>query len=60
MMSQDSWMLRSKTDPKWDDDGEGMVGMLSCPFGALESIENKKEKLGEDPPADLTYSYMKN
>jgi hypothetical protein len=40
--------------------GHGAVGMMSCPPAASRAIEKKKEELGEEPPDDLEYGYMKD
>ena len=54
------WTISSKSDPRWDDSGEGVVGGLTLPYEALDYVEAKKKELGEEPPDDLEYSYMKD
>lgn len=60
MMKMGTWVLRSKMDPRWNADGRCSVGMFSLPSGAGHFIEQKKVELGEEPPEDLEYHYMKD
>jgi hypothetical protein len=53
-----SWWLRSKTDPRWNSDGRGLVGGFQC-GEASAMIEKLKEILG-DPPKDLEMGGMKD
>ena len=55
-----SWWLRSKTDPRWNCNGEaGDVNGFSMSSAATKKIEELKKTLGE-PPADLEYGCMKD
>lgn len=55
-----SWWTKSKSDPRWNMNGTGYVGGFVCPAEATEAVEQKKEELGEEPPDDLEYGYMKD
>lgn len=60
-LAEGDWWIRSESDPRWDCNGTGLVGMFmtieSC-GPARQIFEAKKEALGE-PPADLKFGYMK-
>lgn len=58
-MKMGTWTLESKSDPRWNCEGRGLVGMFSIPPDAKEKVEELREKLGPPPP-DLYYSYMKD
>ena len=60
MMAEGSWNVWSKSDPRWDGSGRGVVGCFELPAEAAAYIEQVKAKLNEKPPADLTYSYHKD
>lgn len=60
MMMQGSWWLKSDSDPRWDDSGEGIVGGFTPPAEARESVEENQKLLGIDPPADLEWGYTKD
>lgn len=61
MMRSGSWSVSSKTDPRWNGSGRSeAVGMFSIPREAQAHIDAKKLELGEEPPADCEYSYMKD
>jgi len=60
MLKEGTWWLKSKSDPRWDAEGRGSVGMFAVPTGAEEAIEKKKAELKEEPPDDLEYGYMKD
>jgi hypothetical protein len=55
-----SWWVASKSDPRWDCEGRGFVGGLMCPGAALEEVKKIQERLGEEPPDDLEFGYMKD
>ena len=55
-----SWWVSSKSDPRWDCQGSGSVGGFMCPSEATATIERKKKELGEEPPDDLEFGYMKD
>ena len=58
---QGSWWLHSKTDSRWNRDGRSSgVGGFQIPQEAMDEIEKIKESLGEEPPDDLEYGYMKD
>jgi len=58
MMAKGSWWLESKTDPRWNCNGEGTVGMFTIPTAAEQKIKDLEKELGEKPD-DLKYGYMK-
>ena len=62
-MREGSWWFRSDSDPRWNMAGRGIVGMY-CGFEdvpeAVDAMERKKRELGEDPPSDLGWGYMKD
>jgi hypothetical protein len=60
MIKQGSWWIESKSDPRWNCQGQGYVGGFECPSDATSAMEEKKKELGEDPPDDLKYGYMKD
>lgn len=55
-----TWWLRSRSDPRWNMSGKGIVGGLAVPSGAKRAIEEKRKELGEEPPDDLEFNYMKD
>ena len=55
-----SWWINSKSDPRWNMSGEGYVGGCCIPPDAQNAIYKLKKKLGEEPPEDLEYGYMKD
>lgn len=55
-----SWWVTSETDPRWNCSGRGFVGGLMCPGNAKDEIDRIKEELGEEPPEDLSFGYMKD
>ncbi len=59
MIKEGSWFLRSKKDPRWDCNGEGLVGAFSIPPACQRKIDELKQTLGE-PPDDLEWEYMKH
>lgn len=54
-----TWTLRSESDPRWDADGRGLVGMFVTPRDAQRRIDLLTLSIG-DPPEDLMTSYMKD
>lgn len=59
-MRPGSWWVRSKSDPRWNLDGHGNVGMFSCPEEATYLLAEVIQRLGEDPPDDLEWGYLKD
>lgn len=59
MLAEGGWSVYSKSDPRWRANGSAMVGMFSKPGGVDEAIERLKTTIGEEPPEDLEWSYMK-
>jgi hypothetical protein len=55
-----SWWISSQSDPRWNDNGRAMVGMFERPPEVDTAIEAKKAELGEEPPEDLEWGYMKD
>lgn len=60
MMKEGAWWLSSKSDPRWDCSGSGIVGGFECPSEALKAIEEKKKELDIKAPDDLEFGYMKD
>lgn len=58
-MRQGTWWIRSRTDPRWDAGGQGLVGGFTLPEAARKLIEELRGRLGE-PPDDLEFGYMKD
>lgn len=61
MLREGSWSLRSEKDPRWDANGQGLVGMFCGPESVPEAkamLDRNKELYGE-PPDDLEWSYCK-
>lgn len=59
MLKDGGWWLRSKSDPRWNCEGEGFVGGLIMPTEARKAFELKKKELGK-APEDLQWGYMKD
>lgn len=59
-VQEGSWWVSSKSDSRWDCQGSGSVGGFMCPTTATAAIEKKKKELGEEPPDDLEFGYMKD
>ena len=55
-----TWTITSASDPRWNMSGNGFVGGFECPMDAEAAIEKKKKELGEEPPDDLRFTYMKD
>ena len=54
------WWLRSTIDPRWNCEGRSnFCGGFVMPPECREKVDALKTELGE-PPADLTYEYMKD
>lgn len=53
-----SWSLRSKSDPRWNYDGEGRVS-IAYVEGLEKKLQELRKKLGKQPK-DLTISVMKD
>lgn len=60
MLDEGAWWLKSISDPRWNCEGHGLVGMFSMPSAAKKKIEEMKEKLKCEPPEDLEFGYMKD
>lgn len=54
-----SWWTTSK-DERWRSSGTDDVGGFVMPAACAAFIEAKKAELGEEPPADLAWHYMKD
>lgn len=59
MLKPGYWRLTSKSDPRWNSSGRGMVGGFSVPKECRAKIEELEVTLGEIPD-DLTFSCMKD
>jgi len=60
MVREGSWWVRSKIDPRWNASGRDYVGGFECPSPAYDHIAAKEKELGEPPPPDLMFGYMKD
>ena len=58
-LSDGSWWLSSKTDPRWNCNGRCECGAFVIPNECKSALEKLKEKFGEQP-SDLEYGYMKD
>jgi len=52
------WYIKSISDPRWDESGEGFVGGGMIPRQCIDAIDRKKKELG-NPPSDLEWGYTK-
>lgn len=59
MFKKGAWFLSSKTNPKWNCNGEATVGGFLMPKECQQAIEDKKKEFNENTPKDLTWSYHK-
>ena len=74
MLAEGTWYLSSKSDPRWSTSGRGTVGGSDPRWStsgrgtvggfvmspeAEARLAELKSQLG-DPPADLTWGYMKD
>ena len=59
IVTNGSWWLHSKSDPRWNYNGTGQVGGFVMPLECKEKIEELKKEFG-DPPEDLEFGYMKD
>jgi len=56
-----SWWLYSENDPRWHAEGQGSkIGGFQMPEEAKIALEKLKISLGEEPPKDLEYGYIKD
>lgn len=60
MIKEGSWWVISNFDPRWNGQGTALVGGFECPQEATDHIEEMKKELGEEPPSDLEFGYMKD
>jgi hypothetical protein len=60
MINYGCWWTRSESDPRWNMDGRCAVGGFQMPHECRAAIDLKMVNLGEEPPKDLTYEYMKD
>lgn len=59
-LPEGSWWLESKSDQRWNCNGRAdCVGGFVMPEECQKQLKKLKRKLGE-PPADLTWGYMKD
>ncbi len=54
-----TWWLHSKSDPRWNAEGQSVVGGLEMPDECRQKMEELKKTLG-NPPRDLEFGYMKD
>ena len=59
LITEGTWWLRSKQDPRWNCNGRTDVGSFVMPQDCKNKLEELKTKLGE-PPGDLEWGYMKD
>ncbi len=60
MQIHGTWWLSSKKDPRWNCSGTGKVGDFTMNPEATKALEEKKKELGNTPPDDLEWGYMKD
>lgn len=60
LITEGSWSLSSKSDPRWNCSGTCLVGGLVRPEAVDRAIERLKNKLKKEAPKDLEWNYMKN
>lgn len=53
-----NWWIKSKTDSRWNQSGQGSAGFGCCPE-LDKAVEELKEKYGE-PPKDCEVGWMKH
>lgn len=58
MIKKGTWSFHSKSDSRWNYEGEGYVGGFVMNEEAKNYLEKMKSILGA-PPDDLEYEYMK-
>ena len=59
-LREGTWAVWSDSDPRWNMEGRGYVGMLSIPPDAEKAILAKEKELNEKRPDDLLFGYMKD
>lgn len=59
MMAEGTWWLESRSDPRFNCRGEGLVGMFCMPPAAERKMKELEEELGCKAPEDLEFGYMK-
>ena len=59
LLTEGYWKTKSKEDPRFNMEGEGLVGGFVSPPEAKKAIERKEEELGVESPDDLKISYHK-
>ena len=59
MIKPGYWWLSSENDPRWNQNGTGLVGGFAIPAKCETAIEELKKEYGE-PPEDLEWGSMKD
>jgi hypothetical protein len=59
MMKEGTWWTKS-SDERWIAEGRDIVGEFEMPPGLLQFLASKEAELGEKPPGDLEWGYMKD
>jgi hypothetical protein len=59
LLRQGTWWTTS-SDKRWCGSGTAQVGGFQMPPECQTWIDATKAKLGEDPPEDLEWHYMKD
>ena len=55
-----TWSVSSKSDPRWNGSGRANVGGFMKPPEVDTHIDAMRYRLGEEPPGDLEWGYMKD
>ena len=59
LLTEGDWWLKSKSDPRWNSHGRGLVGGFVIPDNCKKKLEELEKELG-NPPPDLRWNYMKD
>jgi len=59
LLTEGTWWLKSKIDPRWNCRGRAFVGGYMMPFECKKIIEKLEQLYGEQPP-DLKWDYEKD
>lgn len=55
-----TWTVWSDSDPRWKMSGTGICGGFCMPPEAERAVKAKAKELGQEPPVDLEFGYMKD
>lgn len=60
MLEPGYWYVRCPSDPRWNADGTGLVGMFGQPSAVSQHLIATERALGIPPPADCEWGYEKD